>query len=57
MLKRKWLRRCKEKGLEDLPRRPKRSPFKTPHNMEEKVLKIRRERGYVKRRKEASEKN
>ncbi|HHF98419.1 MAG TPA: hypothetical protein ENL39_02910, partial [Candidatus Aerophobetes bacterium] len=31
-------------GLEDLSRKPKRSPFKTPHNMEEKALKIRRER-------------
>ncbi|MCD6171582.1 MAG: helix-turn-helix domain-containing protein [Thermoplasmata archaeon] len=50
---RKWLKRYKEKGekgLEDLSRRPKRSPFKTSSYIEEKVLKIRKERGYGRRR-------
>ncbi len=50
---RKWIRRHeqkKDRGLEDLSRRPRSSPFKTPSHIEEKVLKIRRERGYGKRR-------
>ncbi|MBC7189630.1 helix-turn-helix domain containing protein, partial [Candidatus Aerophobetes bacterium] len=50
---RKWLKRYKEKGekgLEDLSRRPKRSPFKTPSYIEKKVLKIKKERDYGKRR-------
>jgi len=49
MPKRKWLRRYKEKGekgLKDLSRRPKRSPFKTSSYIEGEVLKIRKERGY-----------
>lgn len=50
---RKWLKRYKEKGekgLEDLSRRPKRSPFKTSSYIEKKVLKIKKERDYGKRR-------
>ena len=49
---RKWLKRYKEKGekgLEDLSRKLKRSSFKTSSYIEEKVLKIRKERGYEKK--------
>ncbi len=50
---RKWLRRYKEKGekgLEDASRRPRRSPRRTPLTMEAKVLKMRKEKGYGRRR-------
>jgi len=50
---RKWVRRYHErgeKGLEDVSRRPKRSPLRTPLPIEEKVLKIRKEKGYGRRR-------
>ncbi len=50
---RKWVRRwkeCKSQDLEDISRRPRSSPFKTPSHIEEKVVKIREERGYGKRR-------
>ena len=50
---RKWVERYKqggEEGLRDLSRRPKRSPFKTPDEIEEKVMKMWKERGYGKRR-------
>ena len=50
---RKWLRRYKgkgEKGLEDVSRRPKRSPRKTPFPIEEKVITMRKEKGYGRRR-------
>ena len=44
---RKWLKRYREKALKDLSRRPKGSPFKTSsYIIEEKVLKIRKERDY-----------
>jgi len=52
-LVRKWVKRYKqggEEGLRDLSRRPKRSPFKTPDEIEEKVMKMWKERGYGKRR-------
>ena len=50
---RKWLKRYKEKGekgLEDVSRRPRRSPRRTPQSMEAKVLKMRKEKGYGRRR-------
>ena len=50
---RKWIRRyqkSKEKGLEDLSRRPKRCPLRTPLPIEEKVIRMRREKGYGRRR-------
>lgn len=50
---RRWIRRYEERedlGLEDRSRKPRSSPFKTASYIEEKVLKIRRERGYGKRR-------
>ena len=50
---RKWLRRYKEKGekgLEDASRRPRRSPRRTPLPIEAKVLKMRKEKGYGRRR-------
>ena len=39
-----------EEGLRDLSGRPKRSPFKSPKKIEEKVMKMWKERGYGKRR-------
>ena len=50
---RKWLRRYKEKGekgLQDVSRRPRRSPRRTSLPMEAKVLKMRKEKGYGRRR-------
>lgn len=50
---RRWIRRYEERedlGLEDRSRKPRSSPFKTASYIEEKVLKIRRERGYGKRK-------
>jgi hypothetical protein len=49
---RKWVRRGKEykdKGLEDLSRRPRTPPFGTASRIEEEVVKIRKERVYGKR--------
>ena len=45
---RKWSRRYQEfgeVGLQDRSRRPKRSPRRTPPEVEEKVLRLRKERG------------
>jgi transposase len=50
---RKWVRRYQqsgEKGLEDVSRRPRRSLRRTPFSVEEKVLKMRKEKGYGRRR-------
>ena len=50
---RKWPRRYKEKGekgLRDVSRRPRRSPRRTSLPMEAKVLKMRKEKGYGRRR-------
>ena len=50
---RKWVRRYREEGeagLYDRPRRPKRSPRRTPPEVEERVLKLRRERSWGRRR-------
>lgn len=50
---RKWVGRWKEQedlDLKDRSRRPKSSPFKSCPYIEDKVLKIRRERDYGKRR-------
>jgi len=50
---RKWVGRWKEQedlDLEDRSRRPKSPPFKSCPYIEDKVLKIRRERSYGKRR-------
>jgi len=50
---RKWIRRYQksgEKGLEDLSRRPKRCPWRTPLPIEEKVISMRKEKGYGRRR-------
>ncbi len=50
---RKWVRRYTEEGeagLYDRPRRPKRSPRRTPLELEERVLELRRERGWGRRR-------
>ena len=52
-LVRKWVRRYQkmgEKGLEDVSKKPHHSPFRTPYSIEQKVLKIRKEREYGKRR-------
>ena len=53
---RKWIRRYKEKGekgLEDASRKPKRSPGRTAQAIEEKVLKMRKEKDYGRRRRSA----
>ncbi|MGY4706328.1 helix-turn-helix domain-containing protein [Candidatus Bipolaricaulota sp. J31] len=50
---RKWVRRYREEGeagLLDRSRRPKRFPRKTPKEVEDKVLKLREERGWGRRR-------
>ncbi|MEE9191932.1 MAG: helix-turn-helix domain-containing protein [Candidatus Aerophobetes bacterium] len=50
---RKWMRRYHqsgEKGLKDVSRRPKRCPWRTPLPIEEKVLTMRKEKGYGRRR-------
>ncbi|MGY4706614.1 helix-turn-helix domain-containing protein [Candidatus Bipolaricaulota sp. J31] len=50
---RKWVRRYGEEGeagLLDRSRRPKRSPRKTPKEVEDQVLKLREERGWGRRR-------
>ena len=46
---RKIIRRFKEhreEGLKDLPRRPKRSPNKTPPHLELAILSVRKKTGY-----------
>ena len=50
---RKWVRRYREEGeagLHDRSRRPKRSPRHTPPEVEERVLELKRERGWGRRR-------
>lgn len=50
---RKWVRRYEEEGeagLYDRSRRPKHSPRRTPPEVEERMLKLRRERGWGRRR-------
>lgn len=50
---RKWVRRYQEfgeVGLQDRSRRPKRSPRRTPPEVEERVLRLRKERGWGRRR-------
>jgi len=50
---RKWIKRYKEKGekgLKDISHRPRLSPKRVSENIEKKVIKIRKERGYGKRR-------
>ncbi len=50
---RKWVRRFEafgKEGLKDQPRRPHRSPRRTPAEVEEQVLKIRQETGWGRRR-------
>ena len=50
---RKWLKRYKEKGeegLKDLSRRPKRCPWRTALPIEKKVISMRKEKGYGRRR-------
>jgi putative transposase len=50
---RKWLKRYKEKGeegLKDLSRRPKRCPWRTVLPIEKKVISMRKEKGYGRRR-------
>ena len=50
---RKWVRRYREEGeagLYDRSRRPKRSPCRTPPEVEGRVLELKRERGWGKKR-------